>query len=64
MDNINYIAFVYQKDGKIKCLDYNTAYNTGNGLIAEGWKRIATIDPCKAIEWMYNEKKSAKKYFK
>jgi PhoPQ-activated pathogenicity-related protein len=62
MDNI---VFVYRKDDKIKCLPYS-AKNIiqENELMSNGWKHIATIDPCKAIETMYNEKKSAKKYLK
>ena len=62
MDNM---AFVYRKDDKIKCVAHGwKSEQMHEHLKTQGWQHIATIDPCGAIETMYNEKKSAKKYFK
>jgi hypothetical protein len=60
-----YFIFVYRKDDKIKCFHCSQeTIRQEKELMSNGWKHIATIDPCKAIEHMYNEKQSAKKYFK
>ena len=48
------LVFVYIKDDKIRCLDLDQAEATEKSLIVEGWKHIATIDPCTFIEHLYN----------
>ena len=51
------LAFVYyrQETKEIKVLNLNDAKSKNDELIQRGWSHTATIDPCKWIEYLFNE---------
>ena len=51
------VVFVYIKDDKIRCLGLDQSEAEGDSLIAEGWKHIATLDACRFIEHLHNERR-------
>ena len=51
------LVFVYyrQETKEIKVLNFNDAKSQNDELIQRGWSHTATLDPCKWIEYLFNE---------
>jgi hypothetical protein len=53
---VNLIFVYYRQETKeIKVLNLNDAKIQNDELIERGWSHTATIDPCKWIEYLFNE---------
>ena len=59
MENNNNISviFVYKKEGKIKCLSLKEDLTQSEQLVKNSWFHVSTIDACKFIENLHNERK-------
>lgn len=57
-DQINYIIFVYARDGEVKCMNYYESIHFAAQMVREGWKHTATISPARWIEALANGKKT------
>jgi hypothetical protein len=51
------LVFVYyrQETKEIKVLNLQDAKSQNDELITKGWSHTATLDPCKWIEYLFNE---------
>ncbi len=54
-DQINYIIFVYARDGGVRCLNYYESIHFAAQMVRDGWKHTATIDPAIWIEHLCND---------
>jgi hypothetical protein len=52
---INHFVFIYVKDNKVKVFDLETSKELHDSMIKQGYKHIATLDPCKWIEFIINQ---------
>jgi len=48
------IVFVYAKEGKIKVVGLEEIKVIEKEILADGWKHVQTIDPCKWMEYLHN----------
>ena len=48
-------VFIYYKEGKIKALDLANGEKEHKELVNGGWKHTQTLDPCKWMEFLFNE---------
>ena len=49
------LAFIYVKDGKVKCLNHEQAHSRDDKLKADGWKHTATLNLCVWLEFLMND---------
>jgi len=55
------MVFVYHNDetNKIEVLSLDEAQGRQSSLLRNGWKHTATLDACRWIQFLYNERGSA-----
>jgi hypothetical protein len=51
----DHFVFIYAKRGEIKALNLNESKKLHDGLMADGWKHTATLDPCIFIQYLHND---------
>jgi len=49
---------IYAKDGKIKAISFDEAWECGEKLLAEGWEHTHTINPATFLQFIHNECKN------
>ena len=49
------LAFIYAKDGKVRCLNLEQANSRNEKLKADGWKHTATLNLCVWLEFLMND---------
>jgi ABC-type uncharacterized transport system ATPase subunit len=57
MENENkpVVVFIYAKDGRIKVLGLDDAYEQHDYLPSEGWVHTATLDACIFLQFLHND---------